>query len=392
MAKAQQSFAFDADGPHIAQAAAAALLAIEPTVVPLSKAQQTFNRLIEQIRRQREVLQSWQEFMPRFRQRWATDMEPAMDALLAARRRLALLFDETLTLPPRVSKLSRRQRDSLTQRLLMLIDDLLQHDEDDAELVALHDRYNDFTREDMRKHDMEFTEAMLKDILGEEAVRGHQATDADDLMRHANEQMRALSEQLEAARAEQQAKREAKREAKRTAKLGAKAGSAQTKAEQAAQAAREASQSVREIFRKLASALHPDREADPVERERKTKLMQRANQAYQNNDLLELLSLQIEIEQIDSEHLTHVTDERLLHYNQVLKEQLGQLQAEVDECTAPIRAPLQFMSGSAKLTPTVAMKMLDDEVRRLRGALAGFEREMDSLRDPAVMRDFLNQG
>ena len=335
MSKAQQSFAFDDDGPRIPQGAAAALLAIEPTVAPLSKAQQTFNRLIEQI---------------------------------------------------------RRQRDSLTQRLLVLIDDLLQHDEDDAELVVVHDRYNDYTREDMRKHDMEFTEAMLKDILGEEAVRGHQATDADDLMRHASEQMRAQAEQLEAARAEEQAKREAKREAKRTAKFGAKADSAQTKAEQAAQAAREASQSVREIFRKLASALHPDREADPVERERKTKLMQRANQAYQNNDLLELLSLQIEIEQIDSEHLTNVTDERLLHYNQVLKEQLGQLQAEVDECTAPIRAPLQFMSGSAKLTPTVAMKMLDDEVRRLRGALAGFEREMESLRDPAVMRDFLNHG
>ena len=108
MSKAQQSFAFDDDGPRIPQGAAAALLAIEPTVAPLSKAQQTFNRLIEQIRRQRELLQSWQEFIPRFRQRLASDMEPAMDALLAARRRLALLFDETLTLPEMLEPIARQ--------------------------------------------------------------------------------------------------------------------------------------------------------------------------------------------------------------------------------------------------------------------------------------------
>ena len=57
---------------------------------------------------------------------------------------------------------------------------------------------------------------------------------------------------------------------------------------------------VREIFRKLASALHPDRETDPGERARKTALMQRANVAYAANDLLGLLELQFEVDQIDA--------------------------------------------------------------------------------------------
>ncbi len=38
------------------------------------------------------------------------------------------------------------------------------------------------------------------------------------------------------------------------------------------------SQSIRELYRKLVSALHLDREPDPQERERKTLLMQRINQ------------------------------------------------------------------------------------------------------------------
>jgi curved DNA-binding protein CbpA len=42
---------------------------------------------------------------------------------------------------------------------------------------------------------------------------------------------------------------------------------------------------VREVFRKLASELHPDRETDPAEHARKTELMQRVNQAYKAGDL-----------------------------------------------------------------------------------------------------------
>src|SRR6185436_12237903 len=59
-----------------------------------------------------------------------------------------------------------------------------------------------------------------------------------------------------------------------------------------------ASQSVREVYRKLASELHPDRETDAAERERKTVLMQKVNQAYAAQDLLTLLQLQLDIEQI----------------------------------------------------------------------------------------------
>lgn len=44
--------------------------------------------------------------------------------------------------------------------------------------------------------------------------------------------------------------------------------------------------SIRELYRKLASALHLDRESDLQERKWKTALMQRANHAYSKNNLL----------------------------------------------------------------------------------------------------------
>lgn len=68
---------------------------------------------------------------------------------------------------------------------------------------------------------------------------------------------------------------------------------------------------MRDIFRKLASALHPDRETDPAEHGRKTALMQRANVAYAANDLLGLLELQLEVDQIDQTGLDNLGDDRI---------------------------------------------------------------------------------
>ena len=49
---------------------------------------------------------------------------------------------------------------------------------------------------------------------------------------------------------------------------------------------------LRDVFRRLASALHPDRETDPARRAAKTALMQQANRAHGDRNLLALLELQ----------------------------------------------------------------------------------------------------
>lgn len=87
---------------------------------------------------------------------------------------------------------------------------------------------------------------------------------------------------------------------------------------------------MREVYRKLASALHPGREPDERQREAKTALMQRVNQAYEANDLLVLLELQLQIEQIDASQIANASEQRLKHYNKVLSDQLTELKLELD--------------------------------------------------------------
>lgn len=86
-------------------------------------------------------------------------------------------------------------------------------------------------------------------------------------------------------------------------------------------------QSIRAVYRELVALLHPDREPDPQEQQRKTALMQQVNVAYQEQDLLKLLELQLAVEQTQAAQSKQLAAERLEHYTRVLSKQLQQLQA-----------------------------------------------------------------
>jgi hypothetical protein len=77
------------------------------------------------------------------------------------------------------------------------------------------------------------------------------------------------------------------------------------------------------VYRQLASALHPDREPDAQQRQRKTTLMQQTNQAYADGDLPALLELEMEARQADMAHRGPVDERRLRHYISLLQDQLG---------------------------------------------------------------------
>jgi hypothetical protein len=254
----------------------------------------------------------------------------------------------------------------------------------DPELAELHDKYSEHTHEELESSQIELAQAMLKDVFGLDLGDDHGAKRPEDLFECARKAMdeREAREQVgsdpphptpKSRRARARAKREEAAEAER-----------QT-------AAREVGQSLRDIYRKLVSALHPDREPDAAVRDRKTELMQRVNQAYEKDDLLALLGLQLEIEQIDAAHLASVPAQRLAHYNQILREQLSGLEAELERCVAPYRGPLG-PAGRGRLTPTLVDRQLSAEIAELKTDIRSIEAERLALLDPErrteALRDY----
>ena len=345
---------------------------------PETKAQQTFQRLVAKIESRREQLRQWQAYLERYNQRVAGEYQPLLRQLRANQRQLAFLIDELLSQTAAAKRLNRLQRAKLTDLLMNLLASLLEDAGDDA-LVALHDKYSTVPHRQMRQSDMQVTAEMIKDMLGFDVDAEQAAGDPEELLRQAQKLMEERVEddarQAEAWQAERAARR-------------SKAGAAKAQAAQARRekAAKEVSLSLREVYRKLVSALHPDREPDAAARKKKTALMQRVNQAYDANDLLTLLALQLEIEQIDAAHLANVTPQRLAHYVQILREQLAELEAELEHCIEPFRDKVgwgpQIVPASVDRQMTSEMAALRTHIRELQGDLVAF-------RDPAALRDML---
>ena len=148
-------------------------------------------------------------------------------------------------------------------------------------------------------------------------------------------------------------------------------------------------QSLREVYRKLASALHPDREPDPAQRAAKTALMARVNEANGRKDLLALLELQLQVEQIDAEHLARVDATHLKHYNKVLAEQAEELRREVEGVESRFRADFGLDRSGPPLDPLKLHKVLQAQAAHQRAVLAQLRQEAQAFRDPAWARQWI---
>ncbi|MEP7295968.1 MAG: J domain-containing protein [Burkholderiales bacterium] len=348
---------------------------------PVTKAQQAFHRLVAKIEGQREKLRAWQTYEHRYHQRLAGEMLPLQRDLQNGQRQMAALLDELLSPAAAGPRLGRVQRAKLRQMLLNLVTGLLE-DGDDEAMEALHDKHADVPHAQARQSELELTQALLEGVFGMEVGDDHGASSTEELLEHA--QRKAMEEAQAQARLAQE--REGARLAKRSAASRAKAEAAQAQREQAEL---EVSQSLREVYRKLASALHPDREPDADARVRRTQMMQRVNQAYDAKDLLTLLGLQLEIEQIDAAHLASVSPQRLTHFTQILRDQLAELEAELEHCTRPFQHMIEPLGRRATLTPALVDQHFSADLANLRAGLRELQGDLVAFRDPARLREFL---
>lgn len=180
------------------------------------------------------------------------------------------------------------------------------------------------------------------------------------------------------------AAREAQR-AKRRKTPKQTAAQARAEAEQA-----ESSKSIREIYRKLASALHPDRATDPHDQERKTALMQRVNHAYAKRNLLQLLELQLEIEQIDRHAIAGLGEARLTRYNGILDEQLRELDREIEHVENDFRRTYGI-APSVKIAPDTVVRLLARDIAGMQRSIQDLTVTLREFEDPDNVRRWLKE-
>ena len=335
----------------------------------LTPAQKRFNTLIRQIEQARQSLAAWNEHIAAYRQAHAQVLLPLQGELIAGRRQWAFALDALLD----QRHWTKAERGTLRELLCESAGELLEARGEDAELKALFDKHAEVDFDTEQREAVQamkdLTEAMTGlDLGADEGIE----TEAD-LFERMQQGLRERAATEEAQRSERAARR--------------RKSAAQQRREADAQ---EATHSVREIYRKLASALHPDRETDEQQREAKTSLMQRVNQAYGANDLLALLELQLQIEQIDASHIANASAQRLKHYNKVLSEQLSELKAEMDHVEMGFRMEFGLEPGWG-MNPRKLGEVLERTRRQWRAELSEQQREMRMLGDVAATKRWLKR-
>ena len=333
----------------------------------LSKAQQAFNNLVAKIETRRAQLVQWQAVVQLCQQKVASDYMPAMQAFKKGQADMVRGLDQALD----QKGLTKVEREAV-QGIICSIAERLVAETGDETLKAIYNKYSNDDFDTEAAAELEHMKQSMRDLFGVDVGDAAGVNSPEDLLAKIEAQMAQ-----EALQAEQAPPPKRKKTAKQLAR------EAEKKAEDD-----QTSLSIREVYRKLVSALHPDREPDLDERQRKTVLMQRVNQAYDKKDLLQLLELQLELEHIDAHSIAGMSEDRVKHFNKILKEQLAELEQEIEYVEMPLRA--QFDQHSFQtLTPASVMPQLNRDIADLKRHVKVIKQELGMLQDLPALKAWI---
>lgn len=342
-----------------------------PQQAKLSAAQKKFNTLTKNIDAQKKLLADWQATLSWCQQDVAGKLLPLQQALSGHQADMVLLFDHLY----KSERFTRQQKEKLSY----LIEEMA------SELVSVHGRedmkplYNEYSGGDFDA-ELEEEEAIQKEMM-RNMVEQEFGISLDEEDLSANDPDKLAERLFNKYQERQQAEAQARPQRKKSAKQQAKEAKEQEEAENA-------SKSIRTVYRQLVAALHPDREQDPVERERKTELMQQVTVAYDKQDLLQLLELQLSVEQIDQSKLNNLAEDRLKYYNKILQNQLQELQDEVLMLTERMRRMANLPPFQPLSPQRLALKLKQD-IRSIESEIDRIQQDLRRFRDVRELKAWL---
>ena len=337
----------------------------------LSPAQKRFNKLLDSIDKFKAQIAEAQRLVDTYRVLYSDTLTPLQAQNNAAMRRMALLLDERLAR----KGLSPAHKKSLIDILCGLCE-LLAASGDEA-MAALHDKHSPQSLREIKEAESARIRNMMKNALGDRLDV--------DLEDESLDPMARLEAFLSAAKAKQ-ADEEEQAQRHHAAKASKKPPTAAQR--KAGQQQEDAKLVLRQVYRQLASALHPDREKDPAEHQRKTALMSQANAAYAQQDLVTLLHIQQRIEQLEPGAISDMPEARIAAMTTLLKQQAAELEDELFDHQEQLRQAFN-LDFFEKPTDASLQRNLALEAEALEETRLQMEEDLQMVQDDAGLKRWL---
>ncbi|MCW5923129.1 MAG: J domain-containing protein [Saprospiraceae bacterium] len=289
---------------------------------PLSKEQKRFNNYVRRIEQLRNEIEITKEQDLKLRQTGEKRVTPAEKEAIATLRELVLALDGNPHLPSLTEKQYEKFCSIISQEIERLLQTHFHHD--DETLKALYEKYN--PDEESWDEAMEIENEEMKDMashfFNQMFGTNFEGSDFDDPAK--------MKEKIEARQAEFEAEERA-REARRNQR---KKTNSQLAAEAKRKAAEEAvAKTAKQIYVDLIRHFHPDKEPDEQKRLEKTEIMKQITVAYEANDHLKLLELQMTLLNERNNVFADFNESQLKYFNDVLKRQVQELEMELEMCS-----------------------------------------------------------
>lgn len=352
----------------------------------LSKEQKTFNRLTKRIEQLEKDRADFQAGATRLRQRVQAEYRPLQQQHNDQRAALVRVLDRAYD----AYKLTKAERAKIVSLVVHGCYDLL--DRGYADLEGIFDKFDPplspeqqaAEDEANRAADAQTAELMKQLFQAQFGIEFDPAADVSS-----PEKMQAYVDAQLTAREEAFARQQAQ-----ATKRGA--GRRKSPRQQAAEekkktAEKNCTQAVRTLYLDLVKTLHPDREPDADEKIRKTTLLQQVTTAYEKNELLTLLRLQLELQRVEQAHFENLAQEQLGYYNQLLRQQVR----EQEQQLAQEQQDLSAFTGQPWYYLTTASAM-DLDYQRQKAQLEAKVRQLSAdvqayAADPAALKQFLKK-
>lgn len=338
-----------------------------------SAATRAFNFQLTRIQKLKGQLRELDALAQQHREAVNEQVNPLQQAHRAAMRDMAVLIDARLAGKSLSAPLRQVATELLCSMALTLARD------GDAEMAALHDRHASLNLSGIGAQRAQVLRAEIEAALG---------APLHDLPPDASEQavlaagMARLRQQQEDAHARRTQAAEKK---KASRKKPVAAARLKAEAEQT-----QASDLLRTLFRRLASALHPDRERDAGARERKTQLMSEANAAYGRKDLVALMELQQAAALIDPGANADWADDKLAAMTVLLKRQVAELERERAGRQDALCHEFQVPYGLG-VTPRTLQSVILEQIEALEMALQLMAHDLERVQSDTGFKRWLKQ-
>ncbi len=342
----------------------------------LTKAQKEFNRLTKRIAKLEKEVADFREAATQLRQQVQNEYRPLQARHNDARAALVRQLDQAFE----TYKLTKGEKNKIAS-LVGQCADLL--DRGHADLEPIIDKYAPpLTAEEEAAADQQTAEMMKQLFTLQYGLEFDPAVDVstpEKLTAYVDQKLAEQNAEYEKEEAEAAARRAQRKKSPRQ-----QAAEEQKQAEE-----KNITKAVRTLYMDLVKHLHPDREPDEAEKLRKTELLKQVTSAYEANELLTLLRLQLELQRIDQSHLENLAENQFKYYNKLLKEQARELEGALYQEQADLS---HFTGKPHYYTPTPAAMQLDYQHQK-----AGLEQKIKQLEaevlafghDPAALKAFL---